>query len=80
MAVFPTRSKPISIKLGDAYEALKRDFEMLVKSSLVVVFNYTGDVEVSLFSGGRMLMKNVKDEKAALNIYSRIMEKLGVRI
>lgn len=72
--------KPISIKLGDAYEALKRDFKMLVKSSLVVVFNYTGDVEVSLFSEGRMLMKNVKDEKAALNIYSRIMEKLGIRI
>lgn len=68
--------KSISIKLDDAYEALKRDFKMLARSSLVVVFKYNGDVEVSLFSAGRMLIKNVKDEKAALNVYTEIMEKL----
>lgn len=72
--------KPMNIRLGDAYEALKRDFKMLVRSSLVVVFEYNGGVEVSLFNGGRMLIKNVKDEKSALDVYNKLIEKLGIKI
>lgn len=72
--------KAMNIRLGDAYEALKRDFKMLVRSSLVVVFKYNRGVEVSLFNGGRMLIKNVKDEKTALNVYNKIIEKLGIKI
>jgi len=71
--------KPMRIKLGDVYEALKRDFKMLVRSSLVIVFEYNGGVEVSLFNGGRMLIKNVKDEKSALNVYNKVIEKLGIK-
>jgi len=72
--------KPLRIKLDDAHEALKRNFKILVKSSLAVVFEYNGEVEVSLFNGGRMLIKNVKDEKSALNVYNKIIEKLGMKI
>jgi adenylyltransferase/sulfurtransferase len=72
--------KPISFKLDDAYEVLKRDFEVLVRSSFAVVFKYTRGVEVSLFSGGRMLIKNVKDEESALNVYTEVIEKLGISL
>jgi len=72
--------KNVNIKLSDAYEALKRDFKILVNSSLVVVFMYNGGVEVSLFNGGRMLIKNVKDEESALKVYNKIIEKLGIKL
>ncbi len=72
--------KPIRIKLDDAYETLKREFKMLVKSPYVVIFQYDGDIEVSLFTGGRMLMKHVKDEASALNVFDKIIEKLGKNI
>jgi len=72
--------KPIDIKLGEIYEALRRHFKILVKSSLVIVFQYDGGVEVSLFNRGRMLIKNVKDEKSALQVYNKVMGKLGVKL
>ncbi len=68
--------KPLRIKLDDAYERLKRDHKMLMRSSLTVVFKYDKDIEVSLFNGGRMLIKNVEDEDSALGIYNKIIEKL----
>jgi hypothetical protein len=33
---------------------------------------------VSLFNGGRMLIKNVKDEAAALRVYREILKKLNL--
>jgi ArsR family metal-binding transcriptional regulator len=39
------------------------------------VFDY-GGFEISLFNGGRMLIKNVKDEKSALSIYREIRKKI----
>jgi len=68
--------KPIDMELGEVYEMLKRHFNVLVKSSFVIVFQYDGGVEVSLFNRGRMLIKNVKDEKSALDVYEKVMEKL----
>jgi hypothetical protein len=57
---------------------LKSRFKVLLKSSLVVVFEYDG-VEVSLFKNGRMLIKNVEDEENALKIYRSIVNYLGVK-
>ncbi len=68
--------RPIEIKLSEAYETLKHQFKVLVKSSLVIVLQYNGGVEVSLFNQGRMLIKNVKDEKSALTVYNRIIREL----
>jgi hypothetical protein len=48
-----------------------------VKSHLAVIFEYKG-LEVSLFNGGRMLIKNVTSEKTALNAYREILKKLNV--
>jgi hypothetical protein len=39
------------------------------------VFDYKS-FEISLFNGGRMLIKNVKDEKSALSVYKEIREKI----
>jgi len=71
--------KPISMNLSKVYETLKRHFKIIVKSSLVIVFKYNKDVEISLFNHGRMLLKNVKDEEHALKVYNNVLAKLGLR-
>jgi len=72
-------SKPIKESLNKLYIKLKRRFKILVKSSLVIVFKYDGGIEVSLFNGGRMLIKNVKDEKAALKVYNSVVKILSAK-
>ena len=72
--------KPIDMELEEIHNKLKSHFKMLMKSSLVIVFEYDGGVEVSLFKPGRMLIKNVEDEEEALKIYKDIISKLGVEI
>ncbi len=69
--------KPTNVNLNEIYERLKRHFRILIKSSFVVVFEYDG-VEVSLFNQGRMLLKNVKDEESALEVYNKVIENLGL--
>jgi len=69
--------KPIKISLNDVCERAKRHFKVRVKSSLAVIFGYKG-YEVSLFNGGRVLIKNVNDEKTALKVYGEIVKKLGI--
>jgi len=73
----PTR--PIDMELEEIHNKLKPHFKMLMKSSLAMVFEYDGGVEVSLFKPGRMLVKNVEDEEEALKIYKDIISKLGAR-
>jgi molybdopterin/thiamine biosynthesis adenylyltransferase len=69
-------SQPIKIDFEKAYARLKKQFKILLKSSLVIVFNYDKSIEVSLFNGGRMLIKNAKDQKAALEVNNSIVKTL----
>lgn len=69
---------PIELDLERAKEELSGHFKILLKSSIVVVFRYTGEVEVSLFKSGRMLVKNVKSEDDALLVYKEILNTLGM--
>jgi len=69
--------KPLKLNLAEVYPVIKHQFDVRVKSRLAVIFDYDG-LEVSLFNGGRMLIKNVHDEKAALNAYREILKKLNV--
>ena len=71
--------KPIFMNINQVYETLKRHFKIIVKSSLVIVFRYDSDVEVSLFNHGRMLIKNVEDENTALKVYNDVLAKLGLK-
>jgi adenylyltransferase/sulfurtransferase len=69
--------KPLRLNLNEVYKAVKRFFKVRVKSSLAIVFDYE-NFEISLFNGGRMLIKNVNDEESALKVYREIIEKLGI--
>jgi len=72
--------KPLDMELEEIHSKLKPHFKILMKSSLVIVFEYDGGVEVSLFKPGRMLIKNVEDEEDALKVYKDVIDKLGVKI
>jgi adenylyltransferase/sulfurtransferase len=67
--------KPLETGLNEVYEAVKDNFEVRMKSQLAIVFDYKG-FDITLFSGGRMLIKNVEDEKSALRVYREVRKKL----
>jgi molybdopterin/thiamine biosynthesis adenylyltransferase len=70
--------KPLKMTLKDAYPMIKKDFKVRIKSKLAIIFDYKG-FEITLFNGGRMLIKNVKTEKEALDVYRQIRGKLSDR-
>jgi molybdopterin-synthase adenylyltransferase len=67
--------KPLHLILDEVYSQISKLFEMRLKSRLALMFLYKG-YEVSLFNGGRMLIKGIKDEAIALKIYREIMKKI----
>lgn len=73
-------SRPMLLDLERIYEKLEKRFKILLKSSLAIVFEFYGGVEVSLFKNGRMLIKNVEDEENALKIYKSIMNELIIEV
>jgi len=72
-------SQPIKVSLDNVFPKLKKHFKVILKSSLVIVFQYDGRVEVSLFNGGRMLIKNVKDQKSALRVRDAVLGIIGLK-
>ena len=68
---------PLKLNLNEVYETIRKQFRVRVKSHLAVMFDYKS-YEVSLFNGGRMLIKNVKNEKTALELYKEILKKLQI--
>jgi len=71
--------RPITLELESLLVRLQSRFKVLLKSMLVIVFEYNG-FEISLFKNGRMLIKNVEDEENALKVYRSITDYLGVKI
>jgi len=69
---------PIDLDLERAKDVLGERFAIILKSSIVVVFKYLDDKEVSLFKSGRMLVKNVKSEEDALQVYKETLTTLGI--
>jgi len=69
--------KPLKLNLEEVYPAAKKRFNVRLKSQLALMFDYRGR-EVSLFNGGRMLIKGVADEDEALKTYREILKELGV--
>ena len=68
--------KPLKLNLEEVYPAVNNLFNVRLKSRLALMFDYKG-YEVSLFNGGRMLIKGVADEKTALIAYKEILKKIG---
>ena len=69
-------AEPLDLTLNQAYHAIERQFRVRMKSQLAIMFDYDG-IKISLFRGGRMLIRNVHDEKTAKRVYMDVMEKLG---
>ena len=67
--------KPLQLNLDEVYPVLNKQFTVRLKSRLALMFNYK-EYEVSLFNGGRMLIKGVTDERKALAVYREILKKL----
>ena len=67
--------KPLEMSLNDVCAKIDKLFKLRLKSQLALMFTYKGH-EVSLFRGGRMLIKGVTEEKKALAIYEEIIEKI----
>jgi adenylyltransferase/sulfurtransferase len=61
----------IDINLEKTLQQLEVRFEVLANSTVVVVFRY-GELEVSLFKNGRMLIKGAVTEEEALQTYREL--------
>jgi len=70
--------KLLKLSLDEAYRSIKREFKVRIRSKLALIFDYK-DFEITLFNGGRVLIKGVKNEKMALSVYREIRKRLGER-
>jgi adenylyltransferase/sulfurtransferase len=64
---------PMALDLQSIRDSIKKKHPILLSSPMVIVFDYSGH-EVSLFSKGRMLIKNVQNEAEALEISRRVID------
>jgi molybdopterin/thiamine biosynthesis adenylyltransferase len=69
--------KPLKLSFNEVYGLIRQRFKVRVKSSLAIIFDYKNH-EISLFNGGRMLIKNVDDEKSALKVYREVRRTIGI--
>ncbi|MDH7477014.1 MAG: HesA/MoeB/ThiF family protein [Candidatus Bathyarchaeota archaeon] len=67
--------KPLKLNLNQIYEKIKQNFKIHLKSQLAIIFKYK-HFEITLFQNGRMLIKNIKNEKEALTVYKEIAKNL----
>jgi molybdopterin/thiamine biosynthesis adenylyltransferase len=70
--------KVLKLDFDKIYEKTRQHFKVQIRSRLAIIFSYR-DLEVSLFNGGRMLIKNVTNEKAALEAYREILQILEIK-
>jgi adenylyltransferase/sulfurtransferase len=69
--------KPLKLDFNELYESIRKHFKVRLKSSLAIIFDYKNS-EISLFNDGRMLIKNVDDEKSALKVYREVRRTIGI--
>ena len=65
--------EPLKIDLLSAADALSQKYQVLFRSPVMVVLRLQDGIEVSLFSQGRMLIKNIKSEEEALRTQERLL-------
>jgi hypothetical protein len=75
-----TPAQPLKFSMADAYEKFtKQHFKIRVKSPMVLMFDYM-KLDISLFDGGRMLIKNVTDKETPLKAYREILKTINITI
>jgi adenylyltransferase/sulfurtransferase len=67
--------QPLTLTIKEVCPKIEKRFDLRLKSHLALMFTYK-NYEVSLFNGGRMLIKGVTEEKTALSVYKEIMERI----
>jgi len=73
-----TPMKPLLFKMAEAQEVIKRQhYKVRMKSQMATIFDF-GKLEVSLFDGGRVLLKNVKDEESTMQAYRLLLHTLNI--
>ena len=74
-----TPFQPMVFNMTEAQEQLRRQHvKVKMRSQMATIFNF-GKLEVSLFEGGRMLLKNVSDdENSTLQAYQQILQILKI--
>jgi hypothetical protein len=65
--------KPLKLNLDQIYPVISKRFTVHLKSQLALMFSYK-TYKVSLFNGGRMLIKGVASEEKALEAYNEITQ------
>ena len=74
-----TPVQPLKFNMNDACDKIKKSCKIRVKSPMVLMFDYV-KLDVSLFDGGRMLIKNVHDKETPLKAYRDILKAINVTI
>ena len=71
-------SKALRIDLRLVPKRLGKGVKVYLRTPMAVVFDFDG-YEVSLFNHGRMLIKGIESEEKALQVYGRVLQKVGAR-
>lgn len=68
--------KPI-LNMEKIHAKIKENFKIRLKTSTAIVFTHK-NYEITIFNGGRTLIKNVPNEETAIEIYNEIKHKIGL--
>jgi molybdopterin/thiamine biosynthesis adenylyltransferase len=67
---------PLSLNLQDLSSAIGADHKVMLTTPMVLVFDFMGH-EISLFKKGRMLIKDVRSEDEAIQIFRAVAKMIG---
>ncbi len=75
-----TPAPQLQFNMEQACDKIKKQkVKIRVKAPMLLIFDYM-KMEVSLFDGGRMLIKNVTDDKLAPKVYVEILRVIDVPV
>jgi hypothetical protein len=74
-----TPAQPLKFSMNEACEKIKKHGKIRVKSPMVLMFDYM-KLDVSLFDGGRMLIKNVSDKETPIKAYREILRAINITL
>jgi hypothetical protein len=72
-----TPANPLKIDMTLACDKIKKQCKIRVKSPMCLMFDYA-KLDVSLFDGGRMLIKGVHDKETPIKAYRDILKTISI--
>ena len=75
-----TPAQPLKFSVDQACEKIKKQHvKIRLKSPMLLMFDYM-KMEISLFDGGRMLIKNVTDNELPMKAFVEILKTINVPV